>query len=204
MRNKLRYTAQETTNNLFTTGKEWMFENNVEYVGAYHRYADNLVMTGGTYDAIQSKKLIPYVDVINNKLTQTYKILKPTIKLQYQTPRPYRPIIDITKLTSDYIYRYFLKRFDEYFIEIDQDQYDLFLQNKIDPSLYKGYKLQWTVRGNSSDIYQYGSVKYSIASLNRKSVSTAEQQIPGISNIITNYTEFAVDTTYTVPKDINS
>ena len=204
MRNKLSYTTQETTNNLYTRGTEWMLENLQEYVGSYHRYTDGLVMTEATYNPYKSKKLIPYISSANDLKKKVYNILKPTIKTNYITPKPYRVQIDVTTLKLDYIYRYFLRRYDGLFIEISQSQYELLTQRKIDPNLYKGHRMEWAVVGDINDAISKGAVVRGIVSANKKSVQLAEKVLPGISDIVTDFTEFAVDIKYDVPPDINN
>lgn len=204
MRNKLRYTAEETTNNLYTRGNEWMFEDSQEYIGPYHRYSDGIVLTGAVYDPLQSKKLIEYVDINSDSKLRIYKLLKPRIKTLYITPKPYRVQINISTLKLNYIYRYFLKRHDGTFIEVSKDQYELWKQKKIDPNLYKGHQMEWTVVGDINDVITKGAVVRGIVSSNKKSVQLAENILPGISDIVTDFTEFAVDIKYDVPPDINN
>lgn len=195
MRNKIRYTAEETTNNLYTSGQEWMLENFQEYVGSYHRYNDGLVLTGATYNPRISKKLIPYVDSINETKNQLYKKLK-VIKTKYVKPIPYQPTIDPLSLKRDFINRYFLKHIDGTIIEISETQYTEWQQKKIDPNLYIGTKIEWRVSGSVADTKNGLITINGILSANQKSVQQAEVVMPNISNILTNYLEFAVNVTY--------
>ena len=74
-RRKTYYTADETTNNLFTTGKQWMTTDRVEYKGPYHRFTDGIVMTGASPMGKRSKYLMPYKEVSEEsvKATESYQ-----------------------------------------------------------------------------------------------------------------------------------
>ncbi len=52
---KTFYTADEITNNLYTSGSEYMTEDNVEYVGSYHSYATGERYTNQTLKVTVSK-----------------------------------------------------------------------------------------------------------------------------------------------------
>ena len=58
MRLKLYYTTDEITNNLYTSGMQYMLQDNTEYRGLYHTYLTGEVYTGATWDSKTSKKLI--------------------------------------------------------------------------------------------------------------------------------------------------
>ena len=38
MRNRLHYTPNQITLNLYTTGSQWMTDDGVEFIGPYHTY----------------------------------------------------------------------------------------------------------------------------------------------------------------------
>ena len=59
-RKKVRYTKDEITNNLYTTGQEWMTPDNEEYIGLYHRYSTGEVYTSAKWNPNKSIKLIKF------------------------------------------------------------------------------------------------------------------------------------------------
>ena len=56
-RQKAYYTIDEITNNLYTTGSEWMLQNFTEYKGLYHTYITGEVYTQAKWNPKTSKKL---------------------------------------------------------------------------------------------------------------------------------------------------
>ena len=78
------YTADEITNNLYTSGSEYMTEDTVEYVGAYHSYATGERYTNQVWNNKISKQLLPYVKY--DTTNEQYKQLKPNIDVRYETP----------------------------------------------------------------------------------------------------------------------
>ena len=73
MRLKLYYTADEITSNLYTSGSQFMTEDNVEYRGTYHSYITGEVYTGSTWNAKTSKKLITFLIVNFLSLLKAHK-----------------------------------------------------------------------------------------------------------------------------------
>lgn len=207
MRNRLRYNKEDITENLFTSGKEWMTTDNQEYIGQYHRYVDGGVYTRGVWDAVLSKRLIPYVASDSNIEIQKnalYKKLKPTIKTKYKAPEYRYLIITEEDRKRGYTYRYFLKRYNGGIIEVDKMQYDEYQNKRIDPNLYTAVRIEWTIVGPINDTYKNGAMNKGIASRNRQSVLIGSKTIPGLETYVTNYIEFATDIDYNVPPDINS
>ena len=52
---KLYYPVDEITNDLYTYGSELMTEDNVEYIGAFHRYITGEVYTKSKWDYFSIK-----------------------------------------------------------------------------------------------------------------------------------------------------
>ena len=75
-RPKIYYPKAKITNNLYTKGREWMYEDGKEYIGYYHKYADGLVLTEAFYNTIRSEKLIPYTDIQRQESNVVYDIQK--------------------------------------------------------------------------------------------------------------------------------
>ena len=202
MRKKLFYTSDEITTNLYTPGKEWMYEDGTEYIGSYHLYSTSEVYTKGTWSSKQSIKLIPYVrrDVLNN----VYRTLK-TIKISTKSVPSHKPNVIQSDIKNGYIVRYFLKKInEEIIIEISVDTYKQWKQGKIDKKLYLGVQLNWYVTGNIDDIYEGPILNRGVITQNNRSIKSAQSTIPTINNILNNPLDLYVDTDFIVPGDINS
>ena len=74
--NRLYYPKTDIVNNLYTSGKEWMYEDGTEYMGYYHRYIDGIRMSGAVFEKGYSKKLIPYKDYVRQPDRIVYDGLK--------------------------------------------------------------------------------------------------------------------------------
>ena len=59
---RLQYSKDEIITDLYTIGKELMYEDNTEYIGPYHRYTTGEIYTKTVWDNSQSEKLIQYQD----------------------------------------------------------------------------------------------------------------------------------------------
>lgn len=199
---KLQYTPSEITTDLYTYGKQWMTEDNVEYIGLYHRYTTGEIYTEPTYSEALSKKLIPYEIV--NTLKASYKKLKPTLKTKFETIYPIIQTLTQDDIKRGYITRYFAYRqTDLVAIEIDLKQYDAIGSNTLDSNLYKPIKLKWYITGPIQDVVN-GIVKTNgVQTKNKMSVVAAEKDAPGIGFFLRNLTEFYIDTDFKVPADIN-
>ena len=77
-RKKVRYTKDEITNNLYTTGSEWMTTDYAEYIGLYHRYTTGEVYTLSKWNSQKSVELIPFKEL--SKTSQRYRLIKEDIK----------------------------------------------------------------------------------------------------------------------------
>ena len=71
---KIRYTKDEITNNLYTTGNEYMTVDNIEYIGLYHIYSTGEIFTLSSWNPSKSKKLIPYKELSESE--KSYSQLK--------------------------------------------------------------------------------------------------------------------------------
>ena len=202
MRQKLYYTVDEITNNLYTSGSAWMTETNVEYIGAYHTYSTGEVYTEATWDSRTSKKLIKYA--VENTAVTAYKKLK-TINVKYDMP--HSSVIQITPadIKSGYVRRYFLKKINDSTItEIDSTEFGKYSSNQFDPILYSAITLNWKISGAVYDNSADGVFHRGVQTTNQLMVAAAEAQMPGILTKLTNYTEYYMSADLASPKDINS
>ena len=203
MRIKLYYTADEITNNLYTTGSEFMLESKKEYKGPYHKYITGEVYTESVWNATTSKKLLPFKQT--NSVIDQYQKLKPSIQIKTITPN--QSIIKITKsdIKSTVIKRYFIKRYDSLnVLEIDSLQYKLWQSNKIDKNIYTAVMIDWYIAGAVDDVNQNGVLVLGVRSKNIKQIKYANSILPGITSFLTDPLQYYTDTNFTVPKDINS
>jgi hypothetical protein len=201
MRLKLYYTADEITNNLYTYGSEFMTEDNVEYIGSYHSYLTGEVYTGATWNAKLSRKLVTFRN-ISDKITE-YQNLK-SLNLQYELPQSHIVSITNQHMTDGIINRYFISKINDNIVfEIDITQYEKWISNKIDNVIYLAVMIPWTIAGAIDDTRVNGVLVPGVRSKNILQIQSASKKIPSITNILTNPIQFYLDTTFTVPKDIN-
>lgn len=198
---KLYYDPTEITNNLYTSGSQFMTELGTNYIGLYHVYNTGEVYTGTKWNPITSVKLIPYVQP--NETTNVYKSIK-SINTTYQHVSIYKPTITVQDRNVGYITRYFLKKINEMlFLEVSSSTWRLWQTNNIDRNLYSGVEVQWYITGNTQDMIEQGVSKPGVVSKNKKQIAAAEFELPGISQKLTNPLEFYTDTDFVVPSDIN-
>jgi hypothetical protein len=203
MRNKLYYTIDEITKNLFTGGAEFMTTDNVEYKGAYHRYITNELYTQGDWNNRLSKKLIPFKTQQDRDVV--YTALKRNILPKYK--EPYSAVVNINSgdLKRGYIFRYFISKINSSNVmEIDAVTYHNWENKTIDPTAYTAVKMRWYITGNIADVESNGITSLGVNTQNGRQVVQASITIPTISDHLTNLIEFYTDVDFNIPKDINS
>ena len=174
-RRKIYYPEGQIEKGLYTEGKEWMFEDGTEYIGDYHKYITGEVYTKSSYIKDVSEELIPYVDLsaFDNKMKFDYDNIVET-KVEDFKPAKYEKTMPNQKdYDRGYYSRYYVKRhFDNIITEVSKDTY-----NKVQDVHYVKLELAWKLRDDAVIV-------------NQRQVRTAEKDIEGISNYITNYSEF--------------
>jgi len=199
---KSYYTADEITNNLYTTGSQFMTEDNVEYIGLYHAYSTGEQYTNATWNSKLSKRLIPYAKF--DTTNEQYQLLKPDIILNYETPSASSVVIKKIDIDNGYVNRYFLQKINETkILEVSQITYDKWASDVIDKKLHNAATLQWSITGNIEDVTINGILSIGVISKNKKAVEEVSQTIPDLALILTNFTQFYTDVNYVVPVDIN-
>jgi hypothetical protein len=174
-RKKIYYPEGQIQKGLYTEGSEFMFEDGTEYVGDYHKYTTGEVYTKSAFVKNVSKQLIPYINLskFDNKVKFEYDNLRDGevesfVFAKYEKNQPNQKDYD-----RGYYSRYFVKRhFDQIITEVNKDTF-----NSVQDEHYSKLEIAWKLRGNVIDI-------------NLLQVRTAEKDIKGISNYITNYSEF--------------
>lgn len=201
MRQKLYYTTDEITNNLYTTGSEWMFSDGSEYSGLYHRYITGEVYTESAWNVNLSKKLIKYVR--QNDTVTFYKKQK-NINVKFDVPKNSIIQVTPTDIKNGFIYRYFVKKInDSNIIELDSNEFAKYESNQFDPLMYVAVSFKWIISGNLNDDQSTGVFKRGVLTTNRLTVQAAETQMLGISEKLTDYAEYYLSTDIYVPRDIN-
>jgi hypothetical protein len=202
MRKRLHYTLNQITENLYTSGSEWMTLDGTEYIGLYHTYITNEIFTQSTWDSKRSKQLFPYVE--KNSMVDQFKKLK-TIATKFETPVIHIPIITQQDRKQGSITRYFIKKINEQTIlEIDLDQFNAVASGTIDINLYITAKIEWSITGPFEDTYTNGTTVLGVKNKNYKALLEAEKILPGIIGKLSNLIEYYSDTDFLAPQDINS
>ena len=136
MRKKVYYLKDEITNNLYTYGNELMLENNIEYTGPYHSYITGEIYTQSTWNPLESKKLIKFINTTQNN--SEYTTLKPDLKTKYDTIKNVTPNIPSDAIKKGFITRYILQNVSSRVIyEVDKEQFESYSTKKIDDNLFK-------------------------------------------------------------------
>lgn len=174
-RQKVYYPEGQIQKGLYTNGKEFMFEDGAEYIGDYHKYTTGEVYTKSSYLKSVSKKLVKYVDlsVIDNSTKFKYDSLnKQNVNFEFATYSKATP--SNSDYINGYFIRYFTKRyFNQIITEVTKDVY-----STLTSEFYIKVEVRWKLGGDMSVI-------------NRRSIELANQTLKGLSNYITNYTEFS-------------
>jgi len=204
--NKLYYPKSHIVNNLFTTGKEWMLEDGTEFIGYYHKYIDGNVKSGAVFSRTESKKLIAYIDVVNQPDNYVYNSIKSPIKSVPPVIKYTLPIIDDFEVGK--VTRYFIKRrnYSTYqdIFEIDKDQYKLWKSKSygIDSALYNAIELDWKLTGPLHDIVKEGNITESgVYDTNLRIVMLKNNIFTGLKDYLTDYTELSIYSPY-ISEDI--
>lgn len=199
---RLQYSKDEIITDLYTMGKELMYEDNIEYIGPYHRYTTGEIYTRPVWDNSQSKKLIQYQDT--TLPSYRYKQLKYDIQTKYNSFSHHILELKAEDYDKGYVIRYFIKKInDNSIVEISKLTYDDYIGNLIDQNLYSVIDIKWQFVGPILTTYNQGITIRGVVDINQRALRAAEQKLPGISIKLNNLLEFYTDTDFTVPTDIN-
>jgi hypothetical protein len=202
MRNKLKYTIDEITVDLYTAGGTFMTEDNVEYSGPYHQYITNEIYTGSVWNSKTSRKLIALVKTRTDNVV--YRNLKSDIITKYYLPSATTITITEQQRMIGSVTRYFMKKVnDTYIFEIDARTYALWQSKRVDPTVYTAVSIQWQIAGPITDEIVAGVSKIGVRTKNLNQIKLAETTLAGISLKLTNPIELYTDIDFKVPKDIN-
>ena len=201
MRIKSFYSANEIITDLYTSGQQWMTIDNEEYVGLYHTYSTGEVYTQPKWNKNKSKKLIQY-KVLDPIIIEYNKIT--TIKLNYDSFQTHNIKITQKNIDDGFIDRFILKKINENrFYEIDKKTYESYNKKKIDPALYIGVKIKWTIAGPLQTIRKGAVTVLGIRDKNIAETEQAEKQLPGLSIFLNDPLQYYTDNDFISPADIN-
>jgi hypothetical protein len=199
-RPKIYYPKTKIITNLYTQGKEWMYENGVEYIGYYHRYLDGLVLTEPYYNLVKSEKIIPYSEIKKNQPNVIYDSISDLqVSFNASPTNVYTlPTLDDYKkgfFKRYFVYRRNLKDIYKEFFEVNDKQYKSWKTPRegIDEILYNAFVIEWRLTGPLNDITAEGQIiEFGVHDTNKRLVYLNEKQFPGIIKILTDYKEFSI------------
>ena len=201
MRIKAFYSANEIVTDLYTTGQQWMTVDNEEYIGLYHKYSTGEVYTQPKWNPEKSKKLIKY-KVLDPAIIEYNKIT--TIKLNYESFKTHNIKITRQNINDGFIDRFILKKINENrFYEVDKKTYESYSIKKIDPSLYVGVKVKWTIAGPLQTTTKGTVTIAGVRDTNIAEIERAEKQLPGLSIFLNDPLQYYTDNDFISPSDIN-
>lgn len=177
-RRKIYYPDGQISKGLYTNGGDWMLVDGTEYIGDYHKYSTGEVFTKSIWIADVSKKLTPYVNLSLTANSNKFKYDRlstsnpKTLKFAYYENTP--PTQD--EYNAGYFIRRFVKpHFQDIITEVSFDAFP-----KLSSDFYSKVLIKWKISGVSS----------AVSDVNRRQVELGNETIKGLTNYITNYTEF--------------
>ena len=174
-RKQIFYSPGQIQSGLYTNGREWMLEDGTEWIGAYHKYSTGEVYTDSNYVDGVSKPLIEYIDTseIDKYRKFTYDNLIESKVDDFFSPPYYKASPTQDDYNNGYVDRYIVKRIGrDIFSETKRADFA-----KVQPQHYLKLKVRWKLIGDAIIV-------------NQRTIRNAEKDIKGISNYITNYSEF--------------
>ena len=204
-RRRIYYTKGQITNGLITNGSEWMFTDNVEYIGQYHTYTTGEVFSEASFVNTKSRILIPFVDV--KKLNQQtdvgfdlaknfeYDNIKTLTVKKSITPNPSQLTPTDSDIKRGWMDRYFAQKVnDDSFLELSKKDFGkVGTATGLDKILWQKFKIRWKITGPTADIKNPdGSIKEpGIENTNRRTILTTSDNYPSLKTYIIDYREFA-------------
>jgi hypothetical protein len=194
---------EEITTNLYTTGGRFQTEDGVEYKGSYHQYITGEVYTGATWNVATSKRLVRLETTLPRDIT--YGKLKSKLRTKFVTPQSVNRTPSVSDYKTGYFDRYFLKKCNVLiFLEVDSLQYTAWQSGLIDSAAFNAVTFRWFISGNIEDTRTATSTQPGVRTKNITQIQYAQQQLPGISLVLTDPLQYYADADYSVPRDINS
>ena len=191
------YPKSHIITGLVTKGNEWMMEDGTEYIGAFHKYIDGLILTGGIFSAEKSQKLIPFkkTTIIQNSIYSKLTKLKLD---KYISPKQIRVKPTSDERNTGFFIRYFVLKRNDFkapIFEINKKQFASLNKEKsgINEHLYFGITMRWKISGPEFDVKNGHIINESgVVDSNVRTVAAKEREMPGILNYLINMREFSV------------
>ena len=201
-RQKLFYTKNQITENLYTAGSEYQLTDGTMYIGLYHTYNTGEVYTQPNWNPSKSKKLEPIVIVPEQE--KIYRKNKPDIKTKFDSPERYFPEITTADIQKKFINRYFLYKINsQQTTEISLSAYNKWYSQKLDNNIYVTIKIIWYIAGSAENTVNGNVTTLGVIQRNQSTINRINRQYPGFRDTVNNPLELYVDTTIIVPPAIN-
>ena len=192
-------------NNLYTAGGEFADQNGNDYSGSYHEQYDGSIFSGpdpySPNKQLLASRTAPFQE--NDKLTKLniYSNLTQNNSELYKyglDPEPYFPQLTGEDYKRGNIIRYFAKRANrkpDQIIEIDSITYDDLIKQEgtYNYALWRVTSMLWKITGplyDSKD--EYGVLRAGIVDTNERLRETANQNMRGIKQYLSNTIQFSV------------
>jgi len=202
MRKKEYYNKEEIVENQYTTGKEYMTKNRVEYIGLYHKYITGEVYTLARYNSNKSVPLIPYQEESDD--IKIYKSNKPKIKTKYNTPNIFYPSPTTADIKKKRMTRYVLKNVStNQIFETNLQTVKNYQKKKIDNNLYQLETIEWKISGPLNTTTINGITQIGVIEENIQTIRNKSKKMSGLLQYFKSYSEFYTDTIYEIPENIN-
>ena len=196
---RIYYPESQIITGLTTDGGEYMTLDNLEYIGAYHKYSDGAIYTGGSYTS-NSKPLLKY-RLEEPEITFLYDKI-----VQRKFPKkglltPQQPILTEDDYNIGSISRYLAVRINDYIgdsiIEISEKDYSKFRIKKSSTAfIYNLIEIKWKLTGPLNDVYDKDvRIESGVYDTNKRIIESASQRtgFSCLKNVITDYLRY---TTY--------
>ena len=204
-RRRIFYTKVQITNGLITDGSEWMFTDNVEYIGQYHTYTTGEVFSEVSFVDGKSRTLIPFVNIKQlNKQTDVgfdlaknfeYDNIKTLTVKKSSTPNPSQLTPTNADIKRGWMIRYFAQKVnDDSFFELSKEDFGkIGTTDGLDKILWQQFTLRWKITGPPVDIINTdGSIRENgIENTNMRMVQITSNDYPSLKTHIIDYREFA-------------
>lgn len=202
MRKKEYYNKEEVVENQYTTGKEYMTKNRVEYIGLYHKYITGEVYTLATYNPNKSIPLITYQE--ESADIKLYKTNKSKIKTKYNTPSIFYPSPTTDDIKKKRMTRYVLKNVStNQIFETNLQTVKNYQKKKIDNNLYQLETIEWKISGPLNTTTINGITQIGVIEENIQTIRNKSKKMSGLLQYFKSYSEFYTDTIYEIPENIN-
>ena len=195
---RIYYPESQIITGLTTDGGEFMTLDNIEYIGAYHKYSDGAIYTGGSYTS-NSKPLVKYrlnepeVSLLYDKIAQREFPKKALLV-------PKQPTLTEDDYKVGIMSRYIAVKVNDYvgnsMIEISEKDYNKFRIKKSSTAyMYNLIEIKWKLTGPLNDVYDGDfRLKNGVYDTNKRIIESASQK-PGLSCLkkaIVDYLQYTI------------